>query len=318
MGLSILTYPLALGFIPPFLLLLSLNNGVPLSQNLRERVFVSSAAVLAVAGVLSIMLNGHISEFLHVILMHRNLRATGLSGAWPQFWKSITQYNEWIFTAPCFLLCGMIVICACFLRQADPKARNLVVCCSFAIFLSILLYPEHARALGQVLALVSVLTFLHSMMHQRLHWIIAVFGVLMIAQLQFLLLLSLWSQSPPSVTNIESVRNRLRSSRKKICLDGAVARYVFDYRLPTNAASFLYGMVSRHRNHKFSATCVHDISSKNEDELWAASQIVFIINDGSDSIHGLPAEFYQYEPVRFLGRSFGSIPKRPFNLLIYE
>ncbi|HTD14415.1 MAG TPA: hypothetical protein VK673_04515 [Chthoniobacterales bacterium] len=318
MGLSILTYPLALGFIPPFLLLLSLNEGVPVWQYWKKRLAVTFAAGLAVTGALSIMVNGQIAQFLQVLLMHRNLRATGLPGALPRFWESITEYNEWVLTAPCFLLFGLVAIFACFFRSIDPKVRNLVACCSLAIFLSLLLYPEYARTPGQVLALISVLTFCHSVMHQRLRWMIAVLGVLMIAQLQFLLLLRLWNQNPPSVTNIESVRDRLRATRKRICLDGAVARYVFDYRLPANATSFLYGMAGRDGNSKLPPTCIHDVSLKSEDEVWAASQLVFIVNDGSDAIHGLPAEFYRYEPLRVFGRSFNSIPKQPFNLLIFE
>jgi hypothetical protein len=313
MGLSVLTYPLAIGFIPPFLLLLSLNEGVPTSQNLREHFLVSFGAGLAVIAVLTLMVNGRVTQFINVFLAHRNLRATGLSEALPQFWNYITRYYEWLLTAPCFVLCGLVLICACFFQWIDPKVRRLVVCCSFAIVLSILLYPENAAAMGQVLALTSVLTFLHSVIHQRLHWINAVFGVLMIAQLQFLLLISLWNQRPPSLSNIESVRDRLRSTRKRICLDGAVARFVFDYRLPANATSFYYGMGGPD-----GTVCVHDVSWKNEGEVWAASQWVLIHADGSDSLHGLPPKFYSYEAIKVLGKSFNSIPKRPFNLLIYE
>jgi hypothetical protein len=318
MGLSILTYPVAIAFIPPFLFILSLNKGVPAWQNWKEHVLVCLAAGLTVIAVLAVMVQGHVAQFLQVLLTHRNLRATGLSGALPKFLTSITDYYEWLLTAPCFLLGGLVLVCTYFFRWIDPQVRRVVVCCSVAIFFHILLYPEGARTMGQVFALAAVLMFCQSVFRKRLRFITVALGVLMISQLQFMLLISLLNQSPPALANIESVRDRLGSTRKKICLDGAVARYVFDYRLPPNTTSFFYGTGSRDESRKPFAPCVHDVRWKNEDEVWAASQAVFVISDGSDSIRGLPPEYYRYEPVRFLGRSFNSIPKQPFKMLVFE
>ena len=102
-----------------------------------------------------------------------------------------------------------------------------------------------------------------------------------------------------------------------MCIDGAVARFVFDYRLPPNAVSFLYGMRSKADAKSF-MVCVHDVALKRDDEIWAADQNTFIANDGSDSIHGLPPEFYQYKGIKLFGRNLASIHEHPFRLLIYD
>jgi hypothetical protein len=64
--------------------------------------------------------------------------------------------------------------------------------------------------------------------------------------------------------------------------------------------------------------CLRDVSLKSPDEIWAASQMSFIVNDGSDLIHGLPAEFYLYKTIKVFGRSFNSLPEQPFKLLVYK
>jgi hypothetical protein len=333
MGLSILTYPLALAFIPPFVLLLHVNNdsskSVSAWQIIKERLVPFCVAGLAVVTVLALMVHGHVIQFLHVLLMHRNLRASGILNAFPEFWKSITEYNEWILTAPCFVLFAVIgagaVINRFLFREGDQKHNNIAASCFIAVALGIFLYPERAQVLGEVFALVSILIFLERWVPRRLPWILwinVIFGVAIILQLQFLLLLSFWYQLPPSPGNIEFVQHELKFTQKTICIDGAVARYVFDYRLPDNAVSFLYGMGSRAQNacerRQPFTICIHDVSLKSPDEIWAASQSSFIFADGSDVIHGLPAEFYVYKTIKVFGRSFNSLPEQPFKLLVYK
>jgi hypothetical protein len=333
MGLSVLTYPMALSFIPPFLLLLHLNDdssrSVLVRQIIKERFVPSCVAGVVLIIVLALVVHGQVTEFLHVLLMCRNLRASGLLEAFPAFWKSITEYNEWILTAPCFVLFSMMgtgaIINGFVFRQGDQKQRNLVACCFLAIVLGILLYPERARVMGEVLTLISTLSILHGSLSRRLPWILwinLVLGVVIISQLQFLLLVSFCCQQPPSPANIEFVQRQLISTQKRICVDGAVARYVFDYQLPNNAVSFLYGMgssaLNTHEMRRPFTVCLHDVSLKSPDEIWAASQMSFIFNDGSDVIRGLPAEFYLYKTVKVFGRSFNSLPERPFKLLVHK
>jgi hypothetical protein len=134
MGLSVLTYPLALAFIPPFVLLLHMNEdsskSVPVWQIIEERFVPFCVAGLVVITVLALMVHVQVTQFLHVLMMHKNLRVTGISNAFPEFWKSITEYNEWILTAPCFLLFSMIgtgaVINRFVFRQGDQKQTGLI------------------------------------------------------------------------------------------------------------------------------------------------------------------------------------------------
>jgi hypothetical protein len=333
MGLSILTYPMALAFIPPFVLLLHMNDHsskiVPVWQIIKERLVPFSVAGLAVVAVLALMVHGRVTQFLHVLLMVRNQRAAGLSDAFPVFWKSVTEYSEWILTASCFVLFFMIgtgtIINRFVFRQGDEKQNNFVVCCFLAIVVGIFLYPARARVTGEVFALTSILTILHGWVSGRLPWILwinLIFGVVIILQLQFLLLISFWCQRPPSPGNIEFVKRQLISTQKRICVDGTVARYVFDYRLPDNAVSFTYGMgsgaLNAHEVRRPFTVCLHDVSLKSPDEIWAASQMDFIFADGSDLIHGLPVEFYHCKPIKVFGRSFNSLPEEPFKMLVYK
>jgi hypothetical protein len=325
MGLSILTYPFTLGFIPPFLLLLHLNSGVSLGINVGRRFVSLCFAGVGVTALLALMVHGDIAQFLRVLLAHRNLRASGISDAVPKFWQYITQYKEWVLTAPSFILfagLAILVITGSISGQRNSKRlRNQMACFASAVLFGILLYPENAIATGEIFAFTCIMSFVDGLTLERfpvLHGIAFLAGVFMIAGMQAPLLLSLIYQRPPTSANIASVRAQLKNTRKRICIDGAVARYIFDYRLPVNAVSLGYGTAGRDCEEKHFAVYIHDASLKNEDDIWAASQAVFTINDGSSAIRGLPPEFYRTQPIRIFGTSLNSIPQDPFKLLVYE
>src|SRR5262249_54652127 len=243
------------------------NDGISLWKDSKKRLVVSFVASIVILGMLALMVHGNVAQFLHVFLKHRNLRATGLSGALPTFWNSITHYYEKILVAPTFALFALATICAGVCQNLAPTMRRWMACSSLALLLGILLFPERARATGEIFALASTLTFLHFVLASRLQWINAVLGVALITQLQLTSILTLCYQRPPTLANIESVRAKLESTKKTMCIDGAVARFVFDYRLPPNAVSFLYGMRSKADAKSF-MVCVHDVALKRDDEIW--------------------------------------------------
>jgi hypothetical protein len=104
--------------------------------------------------------NGRVHQKFFERSRRENIR---VSHALPKFRQTITEYKEWILTAPCFILFAGLVIVAIVEevlgrgQSKCPKLRNQAVCFALAVLFGILLFPETAKVIGAIFTLTFIL-----------------------------------------------------------------------------------------------------------------------------------------------------------------
>ncbi len=304
--LSLIAYPVTLA-CAPLLLVLGQRDRHGAAPGFRSLILPGVLTMVPAAMAFMVLIKFRIQEFWALFSAARALRAAQTLAAPKAFLGALTLYREWLFTAPLFLVFLALVVTTFVRPSAFPATlRHLLAAVSVVLSLTVLMYAERAPfGLGMVFVFAAALAAAEAKVKRIRSPTLFTLGLLWLVWAHAHPIVALVVQRPPDPANIASVASQLRATAGAIYMDGAVARYVFDYRLPPGAASLFFG-VAPPPGVAALPDYPKDLSWKGPADTWAASATTL------SWIAGTPAE----ETATLLGWRLRSIPLRPLKLVV--
>jgi hypothetical protein len=313
MIIAAVTAPVAIAYALPLgggMLAIGYSHQAHRREGRRQWLASRSAAVLIAAATVAIAflvcIQFQARTFAASFLLHASMRRVPVAGSIPQFLKLITQYYNWLTLLPTYVL-AIVAAGTFFRRRSRICAEWQVVVGSLCagIGLNVLLYSSAVGFTYFIawvtsgIALFAVSGTLGSRWKKGVLASVAVaaFGV---SQVQAVIALA--SREYPDSGAYETIRRAtLSDARRTYAIDTVAARFVFDYQLPPGSISWEYSTPGSYP---------HTIAVKKPDTTWVVSAPAMGVF--------VPGVIPDYPRVRFLGRRFNSLPKRPFDVVIVQ
>lgn len=317
--LAVMTYPL------PVELILPVFGAMLFQQRGKSGILFSpfAGAVFGIAVGLSVctwLLEGNWGVFVKSMLQTRALRAATMQYAPAEFFRLITQYWEWIFTAPVFVVfLGSFVFTAFKGRRVcDPWFHF-----GFVIFvlgiLGIFLYTANSVRLFLLFASIFSVGVFWRLISPDRHAVLLATALVWMLFRQTLSIAKWMGQEMPLSASLQSITEQAENAAitsKLVAVDGHAARWLFDYQLPRGTRSFAFGVGNPAGSIQAPAFYPEDASWRKKGETWIFSQQSIIANAAA-MIPGFDSEVYSPPPkLQMLGFSFNSVPKSPHRFFI--
>jgi hypothetical protein len=216
------------------------------------------------------------------------------------FYNFYKQYWRPILNFPIY---GFALIGLCLIYTiSDSKPKTLVKGCFFIVIATLFFRPALMIYNEFWMWICSVICCSLLIKHKKYGYCYSGFLGMFFLIYQSLNFISFWNTERPSKTYLTEVENQIKKNEGTLVVDDIVARYVFNYQLPEGTLSLHY--LRPFPNHQL--TTHHKLLG----DTWIVSKarigqyIPEIVND--------------YPRIKILGRTFQSLPKNPFEIIILQ
>jgi hypothetical protein len=305
-GCSILALPqFALGLTPCVLAAVAAN--VPARcwrAFIRQQLLVVIAAMTAVFLVLLLSVDFQLGTFLAEQQWHAWLVRPSAYAALSSFVHKFDVGFTWIQFGPSYGLASMLLGLTWTRAMKPSRGRRAVLLAAFSsVALSLVVYAKTAHFLADYFVWLSIILLVADIQPVWLKRLsgLAAFGAFLAYQATGIVDVLTRQTTEPS--RYAEIRSAVRVQPDKLyAIDETSARFVFDFHLPANSRDWLY-------LHKSEAgQWPRSVAQKPSDMAW-------IISPTKKSYcQDLP----DYERATFLGRRFGTVPLKPFDVILIE
>jgi hypothetical protein len=313
--LSPLAYPSTITCLPILLIGESPAHTAHLGRGVWRRTLPSLAGVLLSLAVCYALVHGRVSEFARVFLAHRAIRVGTLVCAIPLFVESITHYWEWLLSAPLFVAFGAASWFSWRSRaRVGVHIARLNGACLLILLMSIALYPERAPlSMGRLWIYPTVVATFVSvaatspasrLRHLAHPWAV---GCTLLVWGWGYSLLGIVVQSRPAASNVERARAEVARTTGRLFVDGAAARYLFDYKLPPGTRSIFFGVAAQGGEIPYFPK---DLTWKRESDTWVGARSTLWWVGGLEHLKA------EAGSVEWLGVSLHSLPRYSLDLVV--
>lgn len=267
-----------------------------------------SALIAAICLVLTLFLlciNFEFNTFKAEFIQHASYRRASTLLAIPIFIESIVRYYGYILILPTYIL--FIVVNVGTLLKRDRtnhwKLKILLIGLNVGIILNILFYSSAIwfSFFFCWVAIVSIITIMFKE-KAKIRIYASLVGIIIFLSSQTLNILSLVEREYVPKSKYQEIKEAvLAQPNRKYAIDEMAARFVFNYNLPANSTAWNFlAPPSDNRTTSY--------KDKKPDLIW----IVSTYNLG----HYVPEMKLDYPRVEFMGRTFYSLPKKPFDVIL--
>uniref|UniRef100_UPI0030DDD447 hypothetical protein n=1 Tax=Argonema antarcticum TaxID=2942763 RepID=UPI0030DDD447 len=307
---AVLTSPITAAYAVSFAVAIPLINfihgGGIKNKNRTYFIKIVSSLVAATVVVFTLFLlciNFDLQRFISDFILHASLRRTSTIQAIPIFINLITKYYGYIVTLPSYFLFISLSIVVFLKRYSIPNyLKILFIALQVGIIMNALLY---ASAIWFAfffcwLGIVSILSIIK--WEPKMSMFPSVVTLIIYFSSQSLNIISLIEREYVPESQYREIREAvLAKPNRKYAIDEIAARFVFDYKLPKNTTSWTFMLPP---------VGADPISFKDKptDVTWIVSPYFLKYNFTDAPI--------DYPRVEFLGRTFNSLPKKPFDVIL--
>ncbi len=312
LGMAVMSWPstvflcFGLGLAGVTIHILEANRQSLALAETRRIVLSAMGAATVLIGLLVWSVGGEVTSFWETFHQHASFNRSGnpwkeLSGAV----EKATEGKEWFLTLPLTLASSGIILAICFRYGRTLSLNVRLILAGFAIaeLLNLLVLSRTFAFIGVHIWIAAFLLteYVHQFHppHRGFRAMAySMMGLLFLLHLSpdVVSLLETEPVRPKNITAIQKLASELPEDRGYLIVDCVAARHVFDYKLPERTLTF--GFARAKPATKFSS--IHD---RKPSEVWILSE------------PNVPLDFPELRDkersVRFLGRRFPSIPKRP-------
>lgn len=309
LGMACITYPLAFTLCAP--LVIVVLTGSQTSQVNYARACARSTIALCVGVIttlttLMIVYEGRLVEFFRAVFHSRQIHHDSDRSVLQQIWLMTSFGYEWILTLPwiIFLLISPALIWWRYRVRGFPGSLAYIAIASGGLG-SMLVYPLQGVRVGIVSASWIAASLILELRFAPIRNLAVVGFAAYCAFSQAQFFLRILFSKPPSAAEVADLKRMCNDHRDKtIRIDGAVARWCFDYRLPNHVTSLFY-------NYPTVSGTVPIIpqfaSLRPTNEIWILSKATLIQARGFNGFTDLPDSAFQSHGVKLLGRTFNSV-----------
>jgi hypothetical protein len=320
--LSVMSYPLPIVILIPVFAISLIDH---LRKKPRGAGSLARAVMAALGGavlgllVCSWMLEGRWGEFFRVLTAHRASRTGSVFQAPGRFWELVTRHQEWLLTAPFFVLSAIGFLGCSWLRHRIPGPLLRFGWLTWSgTAMAILLYPENAIFIGRLFAWAFILSIAWHFIGSRKSALVLLFAAAWLLSSQGLQIVALLFQQPADPAELGAAARRLKALEgRRLVVDGPAAQYFYGSHPPPGTRSMFFGVPSPNGSHEIPFLPA-DASWKRPGEVWVFTQ-ASITRNGAFVIPGFPAEVYAPNlDLCLFGHSFHSIPREPYRFFVVE
>lgn len=304
---SIATWPVLLAYAIPLgvavLLAPSRMEPFPASPRVQKGAAVLGGGGAAVL-VFLLSIDFRLREFLQDFSWHARLRRPTLSEILPAIKHQLTNGYAAVFYGPLYTIFLLLTI-AMLVRwnTVRPTARIFLCALWLGILANLLLYSSVLHVLADFFCWIGVVVLLKEIpMRSTLRRVAVAATVAAFAIAQSYVLLALAGRKSISEEHYATVRMSLPNDPSRILgIDEIAARYIFNYQLPAGAYAW---------NYSFPPPQTWPASTRDK-----ARGVSWVLSPVKSSVtQGIPPA----EKVRLFGREFGSIPAKPYDVVVIE
>ncbi|MBD2579790.1 hypothetical protein [Oscillatoria sp. FACHB-1406] len=309
LGASILTTPISLAYAVPFGLAIAKVNwdsaGSINRSYLQQRIGAWLAAFSLNSLLFLVCIHFQLSLFIQDMAWHSSFRKTGLAGTISELSFLIQHgYGEIIYGS----LFGLY-FCLCFWvliqrKKVEKKLITIVIFFTFSLVLNFLLYGRAVASYFIFFGWAAIALILDEIASKyvRYRFLIAPIVAIAFCLNQSLNLITLAGTQREPQSSYQEIRDYVRSHpNRSYAIDYIAARFVFDYKLPPGSIDWNFS----NRAPLFWPT---SLSQKPPNMTWLISSA------RATEFPGMP----DVPKVRLLGRTFSSIPSRPYQVTVIE
>ncbi len=273
-----------------------------LSKYIRLRTLALLAATGLVFTLFLLCINFELKPFFSDFLLTASWRQAATIKGIILFFRMMTQYYGPVLNVPSYILFLSIAVIIFWKRHFVPiHLKILLVGLTMGMILNMLLYAS-AFLFNFFFCWVGIVCIV-SMNGKSKFRLYAAIGTLIIYfSSQSLNIISLVEREYVPESRYREIKEAvLAKPNRKYAIDEVAARFVFDYNLPANsiAWNFLKPAPDAFPN---------SAKDKTPDVTWIISK--------SNLGHYVPEMLKDYPRVEFIGRTFNSLPKKPFDVIV--
>lgn len=302
---SIATWPALLAYAVPLgaaSLCVALQPGPSPLARVASRLATALAGAGAAFVLFLVSIRFRLTEFLADFAWHARLRRPTGGEILPALELQLTNGKAELLYGPLYALFFFLTaVMAVRWRQTRLEARVFLCALWAGILANLVLYASILHVLADLFCWIGVVVLLNeipvSRGVRRLSTAAAVIAFTIAQSYPLVALAGRQSVTPARYAEIRTVL-QTRAVRA-IAADEVAARFVFDYRLPPGAFFWNYSVPPP-------KTCPASVLEKAPGVTWVLSPVK------SNTTKGLPAA----GKVRLFGRELGSIPAKPYEVVI--
>lgn len=282
----------------------SISTGSPNNINtkyIQTRVLALLAATALIFTLFLLCINFEVKIFLSDFLLHASWRQAGSIKGIILFFKLMTEYYGPVLNVPSYILFLLIAIIVFQKRHFIPVyLKILFVGLTTGMVLNMFLYGL-ALWFNFFFVWLGIVCIVSKIGGAKQRLYAAIMVLIIYLSSQSLNIISLAGREYLPSAKYQQIREAfLAKPNRKYAIDEVAARFVFDYKLPKNSIDLTFmGPVN---------APLLSAKDKPSDVTWIAST------------HRLAMQYpelnIKYPRVEFLGRSFNSLPKKPFELTV--
>lgn len=268
----------------------------------RRARLVSAACIgaLAATALFLLSIGGEIGRFLADFAWHAKLRGVSAARLPAEIWLQLTNgYAEVLYLPLYTLLLAFALVLAVRWREVRPQARALLLILGLGMTANLLLYASTMHPLLDLacwIAVVALAAELPLSRRARQAALAASLVVFLFSQ-AYLGVRLLGTERTPATVHA-AARTAVAQGRA-VGVDEVAARFVFDYRLPSGAFFWNYSVPPPQ-------TWPTSTAERSPSVTWILSPVKGAVTRGIS-----PGP-----PVRLFGRTFRSIPARPYDVVV--